>query len=157
MLYLKQKNNTIIEYPYDINLLYEENSDVSFPNPLNADVLALFDVYEVQQTKKPVISPITQVCEEIDPILVDGKWQQNWFVRNKTSEEQEAYKKQEEEKVRQKRDTLLSESDWVVAKSYEFGEPVPQIWQDYRQFLRDVPQHSGFPYNIQWPEKPKSY
>ena len=28
-------------------------------------------------------------------------------------------------------------------------------WATYRQALRDLPEQEGFPYNIQWPEKPK--
>lgn len=28
-------------------------------------------------------------------------------------------------------------------------------WATYRKALRDLPEQEGFPYNIQWPEKPK--
>lgn len=29
-------------------------------------------------------------------------------------------------------------------------------WATYRKALRDLPEQEGFPYNIKWPEKPKS-
>lgn len=32
---------------------------------------------------------------------------------------------------------LLSYSDWRVTRSQETGEPMPQIWLDYRQAVRD--------------------
>lgn len=56
--------------------------------------------------------------------------------------------------VRLQRDALLSSCDWVVVRSQELGEPVPEAWADYRQALRDVPQQEGFPTDIAWPEKP---
>jgi hypothetical protein len=56
--------------------------------------------------------------------------------------------------VRSQRDTLLQETDWVVAKSYEQGEPVPANWVSYRQALRDITAQAGFPYSVEWPTKP---
>lgn len=53
------------------------------------------------------------------------------------------------------RDTYLSQSDWVVTRAQELGEPVPEDWAAYRQALRDVPEQEGFPYNIEWPTSPK--
>jgi hypothetical protein len=60
---------------------------------------------------------------------------------------------------RTERDRRLAETDWVVARAYERGEPVPEAWAAYRQALRDLPDHltdeqvlSG---DIPWPEAPK--
>jgi hypothetical protein len=41
--------------------------------------------------------------------------------------------------LRAERDRRLAESDWVVARAYEQGEPVPEAWAAYRQALRDLP------------------
>ena len=43
--------------------------------------------------------------------------------------------------IREFRDDLLSQTDWVVVKSKEVDEPIPQKYVDYRQALRDVPQN----------------
>ena len=43
-------------------------------------------------------------------------------------------------KLRSIRDQALSESDWVVVKSIEKQEPIPQEWKEYRQKLRDLPK-----------------
>jgi hypothetical protein len=56
--------------------------------------------------------------------------------------------------VRNKRTSLLTQSDWIVPFYLEKGQPVPQEWVDYRQALRDVPDQTGFPYDVQWPEVP---
>jgi len=52
---------------------------------------------------------------------------------------------------RKRRDNLLSQTDWVVTKSLELGNPIPDDWKDYRQALRDISQQSGFPENVEWP------
>tara|TARA_X000001036_G_scaffold417084_1_gene434759 strand:- start:813 stop:1073 length:261 start_codon:yes stop_codon:yes gene_type:complete len=57
---------------------------------------------------------------------------------------------------RERRDLLLSESDWVVTKAMEEGTEIPTNWKTYRQALRDLPAHSSFP-NLQdndYPTKP---
>ena len=65
-----------------------------------------------------------------------------------------------EDQVRFMRDKLLAESDWVVTKAVEqnaqdgLGIQVPQVWLDYRQALRDIPQQPGFPDNVTWPTAP---
>ena len=56
---------------------------------------------------------------------------------------------------RQQRDTLLTQSDWIVVKSMEAGESIPADWAAYRQALRDIPTQAGFPDNIEWPAKPE--
>lgn len=64
------------------------------------------------------------------------------------------------EEVRRQRNRLLAESDWVTLKAVDelndgFGIQLPQVWVDYRQALRDVPQQPGFPGNVTWPAKPE--
>jgi hypothetical protein len=55
--------------------------------------------------------------------------------------------------VRKQRDLLLSKSDWVVARSAETGQPIPQDWADYRQALRDITSQRN-PFLIVWPQEP---
>jgi hypothetical protein len=55
--------------------------------------------------------------------------------------------------VRQKRDALLKESDWVgltdaVVKTKE-------AWLSYRQALRDLPSTFKTPEEVVWPNKPQ--
>ena len=53
-------------------------------------------------------------------------------------------------KVREKRNTLLAETDWWATSD----RTMTQAETDYRQALRDVPAQDGFPTNITWPTKP---
>ena len=41
--------------------------------------------------------------------------------------------------LREERNQLLSETDWVVARSIETGVAISNDWKTYRQALRDLP------------------
>jgi len=73
------------------------------------------------------------------------------FNASKATDEQLIAQKWVE--VRGQRDSLLTKSDWVVAKASETGVAVSDDWKTYRQALRDVPTQSD-PDNITWPTKP---
>jgi hypothetical protein len=62
--------------------------------------------------------------------------------------------RKEATEVRLVRDKLLSESDWVIVRSYERNENTPLKWEAYRQALRDITTQAGFPYTVNWPTKP---
>ena len=60
------------------------------------------------------------------------------------------------ESARAKRDRLLTESDWITIRATDTGDPVPTEWLVYRQALRDIPEQTGFPEEIEWPQEPES-
>ena len=60
------------------------------------------------------------------------------------------------DEVRKERDAKLAATDWRVTKALESGVALDSVWSAYRQALRDVPEQTGFPENIDWPEKPES-
>lgn len=56
--------------------------------------------------------------------------------------------------IKEYRNKLLSETDWIVTRSYDQNLPLSQEWKDYRQALRDITDQSD-PDNIVWPIKPQ--
>lgn len=52
-----------------------------------------------------------------------------------------------------KRNTLLAATDWTQMP--DIPQATKDLWQPYRQALRDVPQQAGFPDNIVWPTPPQ--
>ena len=65
--------------------------------------------------------------------------------------------------LREKRDELLAETDWVVTKATETGVAVSGAWKTYRQALRDLPASSTPKVDsydnldlssVTWPTKP---
>ena len=64
--------------------------------------------------------------------------------------------------LRLERDRKLQETDWVTVKAFETKVEVSNVWQTYRQALRDLPSNSspeldenGQLSNVTWPTKPE--
>lgn len=57
--------------------------------------------------------------------------------------------------VRSTRDAKLSETDYLVVPDYPISEESLAEVKIYRQALRDIPEQSGFPKNVQWPVEPQ--
>lgn len=56
--------------------------------------------------------------------------------------------------TKDRRDQLLTESDWTQLPRSPLTVEQQEIWAAYRQELRDVPQQAGFPLTIVWPTPP---
>lgn len=70
-----------------------------------------------------------------------------------------AYAKQQEAEkqaqvIRDKRDKLLSDTDWTQADDAPLSTEDRESMRKYRQDLRNITTQSTFPQTIQWPEKP---
>ena len=59
--------------------------------------------------------------------------------------------------VRNRRNTLLQESDWTDTASAptRLGSALYDQWQAYRQALRDITAQSGYPLDVIWPTPPQ--
>jgi hypothetical protein len=57
--------------------------------------------------------------------------------------------------VRGRRDELLRACDWTQLSDTALTEEQATAWAAYRQALRDVPQQTGFPNSVTWPNKPE--
>lgn len=78
----------------------------------------------------------------------------SWSVE-KIPEKTEAEKREEAEKsVRAKRDSLISETDYLLASDYPICAEDLEAVKVYRQALRDIPQREGFPFDVVWPDLP---
>lgn len=130
---------------YTVGQLRRDNPHISFPRDIFGSVLAEFNVYRVNQTPNPEIDKKTHGHTHTIE-LVEGEWTQVWQIVQLPLAQAEA-------NIRAHRDYLLQDSDWIVSRSYERGEPVPADWAAYRQSLRDVTLQNGFPYAVIWPTK----
>lgn len=57
--------------------------------------------------------------------------------------------------IRKERNNLLAACDWTQLADAPLNSEEKQVWRNYRQELRDLPQQSGDPENITWPIKPE--
>lgn len=84
-MYIKVIND-IIEYPYSIQQLKNDNSGTSFPDILDNETLSLWNVFPVTPTDKPIVNP-NQDIEEGIPKKVNNQWEQVWEVTSASNEE----------------------------------------------------------------------
>jgi hypothetical protein len=132
---------------YSIGQLRRDNPNTSFPKNPTDQLLAEWGVYPYTSPDRPEYDPLVQRCVEGDFAEVSGAWLLPWVVENKPQEDAER-------NVRNRRDSLLSETDWVVVMHTEKGTNIPLEWELYRQQLRDITGQEGFPYSVDWPTKP---
>ena len=59
-------------------------------------------------------------------------------------------------RVRMRRDSLISRTDFYVQPDYPSDPAGLEAVKAYRQALRDIPEQSGFPRNVQWPSIPSA-
>lgn len=113
-----------------------------------------------------VVSHQSQTPRDIEMRLLIQKFSQeegyrerrgedlSWAVE-KIPEKTEAEKREDAEKsVRAKRDSLISETDYLLASDYPISAEDLEAVKVYRQALRDVPQQAGFPFDVVWPDLP---
>ena len=58
-------------------------------------------------------------------------------------------------RARNKRDALISETDYLLMPDYPIDTESLEAVKAYRQALRDVPAQEGFPSSIVWPDLPE--
>jgi hypothetical protein len=140
------------------NVLWDENNFCSAAALIKDGKAEQFRVVELHDIDPPTIDPMTQTVTRDGGEFVDGKWQYKWRVDELTSEQIAENTAAKERKAiaaaKDKRNSLLSGSDWVVIKALEVGAPAPAEWLTYRQALRDIPQQEGFPATVVWPTQP---
>tara|TARA_B100000900_G_scaffold382663_1_gene370010 strand:- start:223 stop:507 length:285 start_codon:yes stop_codon:yes gene_type:complete len=56
--------------------------------------------------------------------------------------------------LREERNRLLAETDWLIVMHKEKGTNIPTAWKTYRQELRDITNDYTSLDDVVWPEKP---
>lgn len=61
----------------------------------------------------------------------------------------------EAERIRKMRNDLLDASDKeILPDRLNKSSSAFKAWSDYREALRDIPEQEGFPWEVEWPERP---
>jgi hypothetical protein len=146
MTYALIKDNTVIEYP-----VFEGEIKLRFPNTSFSIPFVPPDEYQL--VKDIPIPSVTyeQNVTEGTPQLVDGVWTKIWIITDANEEEILFRTENKAQSVRIQRNSLLFQSDWTQTKDAPVNS---DLWQVYRQNLRDIPNQIGFPWEVEWPSKP---
>ena len=152
-MYVKTNNGAVEHYPYSVERLRSDNPNVSFPKEPNNELLSEWGVFPVTYQNQPEYNRLTQrVDHALEPELVDGKWVLRREVVDLSPEQQEAVDEGAAKSVRNKRDSLLKETDWYGLTDVT----MPTEMAVYRQALRDITSHANFPHITaeDWPVAP---
>ena len=165
MLLVKTSNGQVEQFPYTLGDLRRDNPQTSFPKKIGDAILASYGIYHVMPETQPEYDPLVQVlvrdpephretrtkqAEDEEPADVavgetynTGRWVIGYTAENKPQD-------QAEDAVRNKRDQLLKETDWMALSDVTMSAEMTS----YRQALRDITGQAGFPYSVTWPTKP---
>lgn len=145
------ENHKIAKYPISSTDLQKKFPNTSFFLPLEGQNLEMYGVVTVENTQLPSFDSRTHRIEEGTPINKNGKWKQSWNLIELSDEQKNQIKDNKKASVRNERNMKLSASDWTQLPDSGVNK---ELWAQYRQALRDVPEQSGFPYDVIWTEKP---
>ena len=181
MSYVKITNGAVAKYPYSKGQLRRDNPNVSFPRNIPVEIMRRYGMRPVTTEAMPDYDPLTQkvttattptrnvvrlMTEEdaTDPItnevnadlvgtpIYGNDWVLTRTVVDLTAEEIAEQDAATAEVNRQKRNTLLSETDYFALSDVIMSDSM----QLYRQKLRDITSHANWP-NLaddDWPVKP---
>lgn len=144
--------STVIEYPYSMEKLRSDNPGTSFPVEMSDSELSEWGVQPVTEEPAPTFNEATEQAEQAEPALINGSWLVAWVISAASSEEQEQRRTKKALEVRLFRDTGLKGCDFT--QLLDSADDTKAKWSDFRQLLRDVPQQTGFPWNVTWPIPP---
>lgn len=151
-MYVLANGEEIIEYPYSLRKLKQDNSTVSFPSHFSEELLASYGVYFVNSETAPEIDDHTHNCIcDATPTYSNGVWVLGCSVVEKSQEEKDEIIKQYARMAREQRNKVLSESDWTQIADADLTASQRQSFAVYRQALRDISDQEGFPVSIKWP------
>jgi hypothetical protein len=136
---------------YTIGDLRKDHPNVSFPRNISDDVLAAYNVFRVTEVPAPEYNARTHRLVTQAPTLVNGVWTVTRVSVEKDQAQIENETAQMAADVRAERNSKLSNSDWTQVADANVDQAA---WATYRQALRDIPEQSGFPWDVTWPEVP---
>ena len=165
MLLVKTSNGQVEQFPYTLGDLRRDNPQTSFPKKIGDAILASYGIFHVMPDPQPEHDPMAQTvvrdaephretrikqADDLEPADVavgetyeTGRWVIGYTAENKPQD-------QAEDAVRNKRDQLLKETDWMALSDVTMSSEMTS----YRQALRDITDQTGFPYSVIWPTKP---
>lgn len=149
-MYRLRENGAILSKD-EVKQMY---ANTSFPDVWNAELVENLGLDPILESPTPTTTRYQVARKDGIEQNEAGQWVWKWSVSDMDSTTAQALDDKQAKAVRATRDNLLAGCDWIVIKAYETNTNIPSAWELYRQSLRDLPQQSGFPWDITWPTKP---
>tara|TARA_B100000073_G_scaffold259529_1_gene219376 strand:- start:52 stop:516 length:465 start_codon:yes stop_codon:yes gene_type:complete len=153
-MFIKITSGQPVGDPIFEHQFYSLYSNVSFTRPIASEDVVSRGYAFYQESSSPELGRY-EAAEPSAPVQVsDDLWEQGWSVRQMTDEEILDVDLKRADLIRSLRNQLLNESDWTQFNDSPLSEADKELWAAYRISLRDVPEQSGFPWDIVWPGLP---
>ena len=131
--------------------LKNKNPNISFPSGSVELNLEDFGIHYLHIEPEPEFDPSTQRVEvEKTPVLIDGKWTIQKKAVELSEEEKVTATESMAQYIKMKRNKIIQETDYLALSDVTMSDEM----KAYRQALRDITSHDGFPWNVVWPVKP---
>lgn len=120
--------------------------------------MELLTRYLYNSKKYPGVYPLRQAIFENQRVafgeLTPELMKEFSVVEEKYNPEDEMTDEELAARVRMRRDSLISGTDYYILPDYPSTPDGIEAVKQYRQELRDITLQSGFPRNVQWPSLP---
>lgn len=156
-MYVKITSGTVDTYPYSVGQLRRDNPQTSFPKTIPTEMLEEYGVFAVTTTSAPDVDLRTKsVAEVTTPTLVGGAWTLTWTTTDKTADEIAEWDTNLAAQNRDRRNGLLSQSDWTQMNDSPLSNEDKTAWAVYRSELRNLTDDAAWPNlsDSDWPVAP---
>ncbi|MBR4126200.1 MAG: phage tail assembly chaperone [Alphaproteobacteria bacterium] len=99
-----------------------------------------------QSEQQAVLEKMQEQCTDEDLVATEDG---DYYLRGEVPN---VPKERKAERIRAKRNRLLSESDWTQTLDVPLTAEDREEWALYRQELRDITKQASFPHSVVWPE-----
>lgn len=159
MVYVLAPNNVVEKYPYTLTDMIYDNPQTSFPETVTDEDAAVFNVFPVVETLKPIYDPITQNLVWVNPVLEQSVWIQQWAVEQATPEEVAERQDQAKQNNKAQAEQLLQQTDWTATvdiSNPQYSNPYlmnQDAFLAYRSQVRQIAINPPVVVDV-WPVKP---
>ena len=125
---------------------------------IDPNTLTIIDIYNNYSLIHKVSDTFIKIPENLNYQCIEAYKDENGTILLREVSNQETIENIRQINVnslRQKRNTVLSQTDKYIVADYPHATPeIRQAWFDYRQALRDLPSTTEDPVNPVWPVRP---
>jgi len=154
-MYIKIENGQPVGHPLVAQNMWYLFPDFNWNRVITSDMVSElgYSIYEFTQMPQPTrYKKVIEVTPELNSS--NGIYYQKWQIVDMTDEEKTAVDNTQNVIARKDRNLRLQQTDWVLLPDSPLTESQKQNFILYRQQLRDIPEQSGFPWDISWPIYP---
>lgn len=150
-LFIQLQDGQPIGYPIAEDNFRQLFPYTSFPTYFTADTVENLGYGIYDFSNAPDVGRYEKAVE-VAPVQNEyGIWRQAYAIEPMDDAEKQQADSYQAASVRAERNRRLADTDWMVVKALEAGQPQDFSVATYRQELRDIPSQPGFPWDIIWP------